>query len=101
MNQILVQAFNGTGKDKVFAGDKKIPSPVNWDEAIVAYGTMERTLKLALESEVINVQRSLRNGSGTSAKAQLNAMIAVARERAAKGESDLLNELIARDITVA
>ena len=73
-----IQAFNGTGTTKVFAGEKMEERPENVQEALVKYGE-EKLLAYAWASHTIVVQRQIRDKSADSAKNQLSALEAFAR----------------------
>lgn len=80
MKKFLVKAFNGIGKDKVFAGEREIDQPENLAEAVQAEdGKEDEVLALYWAAKVIEVQRQLRAKTGESAKSQLNAILSVAK----------------------
>lgn len=84
MKKFLVKAFNGIGKEKVFAGEREIAQPENLAEAIEAeqneQGEGEKiVLEFYWAAKVIDVQRQLRAKTGEGAKAQLSAILTVAK----------------------
>ena len=93
----LIQAFTGSGKDKVFISDKKVDMPTTVDEAKELWGDA-KFIKMACESYVIDVQRELRSGGKTSAKSQLNDLIAAARQQKQDGDSALYDRLVSVEI---
>ena len=93
----LIQAFTGSGKDKVFIADKKVDLPQNVDEAVELWGN-EKFVKMAVESYVIDVQRELRSGGKVSAKSQLNDLIAAAHKQKQDGDSALYDRLVSVEI---
>ena len=97
MESKLIQAFTGSGKDKVFVADKKVDLPNNVADAIELWGD-DKFVKMARESYVIDVQRELRSGGKTSAKSQLNDLIAAARQQKLDGDSALFDRLVSVEI---
>ena len=74
-----ITAYNGIGKDKVFAGKRDEKQPETVDEARQLWGD-DDLLEYAWSSRVIEVQRQIRTGTTMSAKAQLAALEAYARQ---------------------
>ena len=97
MENKLIQAFHGSGKSKVFAGDKKVDLPNSVDDAVELWGA-EKFVKMARESYIIDVQRELRNNGKTSAKTQLNDLIAAAKQQKNDGDDGLFQRLISLEI---
>ena len=95
----LIQAFTGSGKDKVFIGDRKVDLPTTLDEAKELWGDA-KFVKMAVESYVIDVQRELRTGGKTSAKSQLNDLITAARQQKQDGDDSLFVRLTATGIKI-
>ena len=93
----LIQAFTGSGKDKVWIGDRKVDLPTTIEEATTLWGDA-KFIKMACESYVIDVQRELRSGGKTSAKSQLNDLIAAARQQKNDGDSALYDRLVSVEI---
>lgn len=80
MKKFLVKAYNGIGKDKVFAGEREIDQPENLAEAVICEdGKEDEVLALYWTAKVIEVQRQVRAKTGESAKSQLNAILSVAK----------------------
>lgn len=87
MKKFLVKAYNGIGKEKVFAGEREIDQPENLAEAVIAETNAAEKIdgeKVVLEfywaAKVIDVQRQLRAKTGEGAKAQLAAILTVAKQ---------------------
>ena len=99
MESKLIQAFHGSGESKVFAADKKVELPTTIEEAVNLWGEA-KFVKMACESYVINVQRELRSGGTVSAKAQLNALIAAAKQQQQDGDDGLFVRLTATGIKI-
>ena len=93
----LIQAFNGHGKDKVFAGDRKVDLPESMEEAEGLWGDA-KFVKMAVESYVIAIQGELRNGGKVSAKSQLNDLISSAKQQRMDGDSALFDRLVSAEI---
>ena len=97
MESKLIQAFTGSGKDKVFVADKKVDLPTTVDEATELWGD-NKFVKMARESYVIDVQRELRSGGKTNAKSQLEMLIAAAHQQKQDGDSALFDRLVSVEI---
>ena len=97
MESKLIQAFTGSGKDKIFIADKKVDLPQNAEEAVELWGEA-KLVKMARESYVIDVQRELRSGGKVSAKSQLNDLIAAAHKQKQDGDSALFDRLVSVEI---
>jgi len=97
MESKLIQAFTGSGKDKVFIADKKVDIPTTVDEATELWGDV-KFVKMARESYIIDVQRELRSGGKVSAKSQLNDLIAAAHKQKQDGDSALYDRLVSVEI---
>ena len=97
MESKLIQAFHGSGKDKVFIGDKKVDLPNSVDDAVKLWGA-EKFVKMARESYVIDIQRELRSGGKSSAKTQLELLIAAANQQKNDGDDGLFQRLVALEI---
>ena len=93
----LMQAFTGKGESKVFIADKKVDIPQTVAEAVGLWGE-DKLVKMACESYVIAVQSDLRKGSSTSAKTQLNDLIAAAHQQKRDGDSALFDRLVSVEI---
>jgi hypothetical protein len=80
MKKFLVKAYNVVGKEKTLAGEREIDQPENLAEAvIVEEGKEDEVLAHYWAAKVIDVQRQLRAKTGEGAKAQLSAILAVAK----------------------
>ncbi|KKL66565.1 hypothetical protein LCGC14_2143680 [marine sediment metagenome] len=97
MESKLIQAFTGHGKDKVFAGDRKVNIPATVEEATELWGD-DKFVKMAVESYVIDVQRELRSGGKSSAKTQLNDLISTAKQQKNDGDDGLFQRLVSLEI---
>ena len=97
MESKLIQAFTGHGKDKVFAGDRKVNIPATVEEATELWGD-DKFVKMAVESYVIDVQRELRSGGKSSAKSQIELLIAAAHQQKQDGDPALFERLVAVEI---
>ena len=97
MTNKLIQAFTGSGKDKVFIADKKVDLPQNVDEAVELWGE-SKFVKMACESYVIDVQRELRSGGKVNAKTQLNDLITAAKKQKNDGDDGLFQRLVSLEI---
>ena len=97
MESKLIQAFHGSGESKVFAGDRKVNLPQTVDEAVKLWGGA-KFVKMARGGYLIEVQRELRSDGKTSAKSQLNELIAAAEQQKQDGDDDLYNRLVSIEI---
>lgn len=81
MHKVTVKAYNGIGKDKVFAGEREVDCPDTLEDCKALEGGDEKPVVEAYwASKAIDIQRQIRAGTGTSAKAQLNVLIAKAKD---------------------
>jgi hypothetical protein len=99
MKSFLVKAFNGIGKDKVFAGEKEIPMPETLAEAIQnEAGDEKEVLGHYWAAKVIDEQRKLRAKTSDTAKSQLAAAILIAKQQLDAGDSKLADLLKAAKV---
>lgn len=96
MKKVVIEAFNGIGKEKKLAGKREVDMPETPDEALKLFG-MEDTMDYIRASYTIEIQRQIRAGTTMTAKAQLAAIQAFAR---ANPESDVAKTLAALKISV-
>jgi|KBSMisStandDraft_5_1062788.scaffolds.fasta_scaffold221620_1 hypothetical protein len=97
MKSVVIKAFNGTGKDKVLAGDRTVDMPETTEEAVKLFGE-EDTLDYITSSYTIEIQRQIRAGTTMSARQQLRALEAFVK---ANPESEVAKTLETLKITFA
>jgi hypothetical protein len=95
MKSVVIKAFNGTGKDKVLAGDRTVDMPETTEEAVKLFGE-EDTLDYITSSYTIEIQRQIRAGTTMSARQQLRALEAFVK---ANPESEVAKTLETLKIT--
>jgi hypothetical protein len=95
MKSVAIKAFNGTGKDKVLAGERTVDMPETTEEAVKLFGE-EDTLDYITSSYTIEIQRQIRAGTTMSARQQLRALEAFVK---ANPESEVAKTLETLKIT--
>ena len=95
MKSVVIKAFNGTGKDKVLAGERTVDMPETTEEAVKLFGE-EDTLDYITSSYTIEIQRQIRAGTTMSARQQLRALEAFVK---ANPESEVAKTLETLKIT--
>lgn len=95
MKDVTITAYNGTGKDKVKAGERPAKQPETLAEAQTLFSD-EDILEGFWASHVIEVQRQIRAGTTMSAKAILNQLQAFAK---ANPDSPVAKQLEAMEIS--
>ena len=95
MKSVVIKAFNGTGKDKVLAGDRTVDMPETTEVAVKLFGE-EDTLDYITSSYTIEIQRQIRAGTTMSARQQLRALEAFVK---ANPESEVAKTLETLKIT--
>jgi hypothetical protein len=95
MKKVVIEAFNGIGKEKKLAGKREVDMPETPEEAVKLFG-VEDTMDYIRASFTIEIQRQIRAGTTMSAKAQLAAIQAYAR---ANPDSDVAKTLAALKIS--
>jgi len=95
MKSVVIKAFNGTGKDKVLAGERPVDMPETTEEAVKLFGE-EDTLDYITSSYTIEIQRQIRAGTTMSARQQLRALEAFVK---ANPESEVAKTLETLKIT--
>lgn len=95
MKKVVIKAFNGTGKEKVLAGEREVDMPENVDEAKELFGE-DDALDYITSSYTIEVQRQIRAGTTMSARQQLRALEAYVK---ANPNSELTKTLESLKIT--
>ena len=96
MKKVVIEAFNGIGKEKKLAGKREVDMPETPEEAVKLFG-VEDTMDYIRASYTIEIQRQIRAGTTMSAKAQLAAIQAFAR---ANPDSDVAKTLAALKISL-
>ena len=61
MKTKTVEAYIGKGSDKVFAGTIDVKEPETFQECLTVFGSVTKTIDLAMRSYVIEEQNKLRN----------------------------------------
>jgi len=95
MKNVVIKAFNGTGKDKVLAGERTVDMPETTEEAVKLFGE-EDALDYITSSYTIEIQRQIRAGTTMSARQQLRALEAFVK---ANPESEVAKTLETLKIT--
>jgi hypothetical protein len=95
VKKVTIKAFNGTGKDKVLAGERAVDMPETTEEAVKLFGE-EDALDYITSSYTIEVQRQIRAGTTMSARQQLRALEAYVK---ANPDSEVTKTLESLKIT--
>lgn len=94
MEKYVVEANSIVDGKKQPAGKKEIDKPNSLTEAVKVYGSESAFLHLAFRSHVIDTQRQIVNGTGTSDRSVVKALIAKARELKISGDTSLYDQLV-------
>ena len=93
MQNVIIKAYNGTGKDKVIAGEKESSKPDNITEAVELYGG-EYVLKRFWADHVIVVQNQIRTGGTSKAGRFKQALVEEALKDKNEGDPTFYNRLV-------